>query len=434
MRKLKVYTNKAFEKFIDYICRGRKFEGRWDDLDIDDMAADIEVPTDSEIDSAVRNLDILDDVAVKTGAQDIEVGNDGKFRLLDLDEPSNNSKDDDVKPDARTAGLDLDVDTGRGGASGNRGNNQPTQDADSDEVRTLDFDEPVDVKDKKSNVGMLGMLDYDDDVDTSNMAASIDDVYTALASSDPKIVKSMVKRYAPDITDANKIKEILLAHAVQLNYESLKVMCGDMKIALTAKEKALGYIDRADINDALARFKKIANTLTGENNTYGLIPNAIVSCTPDNQIKCVNIIDFLVTWINLPLNPLYFRGAIARKCYDVADYLLDEDKTLPQLFSNSKFDSLFLTGKKGLLSKLRNATGIPNSVFAKLANMLSPKLKSNVIGEFIIAGINNNCSAKTVKDLMSKLSEVKADLVTEYIDDNGGEAYPKFAKIMNIKD
>ena len=431
MRKLKVYTNKAFERFIDYICRGRKFEGRWDDLDIDDMAADIEVPTDSEIDSAVRNLDILDDVAVKTGAQDIEVGNDGKFRLLDLDEPSNNSKDSDIKPDARTAGLDLDVDTGRHSS----GDNQQTQDADSDEVRTLDFDEPVDVKDKKSNIGnVIGKLDYDDDIDTSELVASIDDVYTALASSDPKIVKSMIKRYAPDITDTNKIREILLAHAVQLNYESLRVMCGEMKITLTAKEKSLEYIDRDDINDALARFRRIASTLTGENNTYGLIPNAIVSCTPDNQIKCVNIIDFLVVWANLPLSPLYFRGAIARKCYDVADYLLDEDKTLPQLFSSSKFDSLFLTGKKGLLTKLRNATDVPNSIFSKLANMLSPKLKSNVIGEFIIAGINNNCSAKTVKDLMSKLSEVKVDLVTEYIDDNGGEAYSKFAKIMNIKD
>ena len=87
--KYKVVTNESFETYIDYLSRyrgrGKRFEDRWDSLDLDDITTDVNVPSEVEVDDAVRELDLFDDVAVKTGADDVYVGSDGKLRLLDLD-------------------------------------------------------------------------------------------------------------------------------------------------------------------------------------------------------------------------------------------------------------------------------------------------------------------------------------------------------------
>ena len=445
--KYKVVTNESFETYIDYIsrCRGRgkRFEDRWDSLDLDDITADVDVPSEGEVDAAVRELDLFDDVAVKTGADDVYVGSDGKLRLLDLDPEGNkNKKSSEPDIDRRTAGLDFDdepkkndwrksLPIGRRARADAMFKYLAKQQADANKikeepVRELDLDEKgVDVKKKKSNVGEIGALDYDDDIDTSNIAATIEDVYTALASEDARTVKAMIKRYAGDITDENKIREIILTHAVKLNYESLRVMCGDMKVVLTAKEKELGFINRDDIKDAIARFKVIASKLTGENNTYGLIPNAIVSCSPEDQTKCINVIDFLITWCELPLMPIYFRGAVTRRLYDVADFLLDE---MPDV----KFNEEFLTGRRGLLTRVKNYNDVPKKLIERIAERIdTKKLSSSIIGDFVIMCLSNS-NNKAAKKVFDTCSENKKEMIIGYIDDSDVSAYQKLVRLLKL--
>ena len=444
--KYKVVTNESFETYIDYIsrCRGRgkRFEDRWDSLDLDDITTDVNVPSEGEVDDAVRELDLFDDVAVKTGADDVYVGSDGKLRLLDLDPDGNkDKKPSEPDIDRRTAGLDFDdepkkkdwrqsLPIGRRARADAMFKYLAKQQADArnneEPVRELDLDEKgVDVKKKISNVGAIGTLDYDDDIDTSNIAATIEDVYTALASEDARTVKAMIKRYAGDITDSKKISEVLLAHAVKLNYESLRVMCGDMKVVLTAKEKELGFINRADIKDALTRFKTIASKLTGENNTYGLIPNAIVSCSPEDQTKCINVIDFLITWCGLPLMPIYFRGAVTRRLYDVADFLLDE---MPDV----KFNEDFLAGRRGLLTRVKNYDDVPKKLIERIAERIdTKKLSSSIIGDFVIMCLSNN-NNKAVKKVFETCSENKKEMIVGYVDDNDASAYQKLVKLIKL--
>lgn len=417
MKRYKIVKNESFDKYIDYTIRGRgrRFENRWDSLDLDDIAADVEVPTDSEIDAAVRELDLLDDAAIKTGAKDIDVSSNGKIRLLDLDNDTDSIDTLDYDND-RARELDFD---------------DPVEvnydDSVDGKVRELDFDEPAEVKAKKSNLGnVIGALDYDDDINTSGLVASIDDVYTALASSDPKIVKSMIKRYAADITDSDKISEVLLGHATQLNYESIRIMCGDMRIILTAKEKQIEYIDRSDIKNALERFKKIASKLDGSNNTYGLIPNAIVSCSENDQIKCTNIIDFLITWLNLPLIPMYFRGAIVKKCYSLADFLIDN---MPDV----KFSAEFLTGARGLLTRVKNYNDIPKNILNKIIKRTNiNKLRSSVVADLMIMMANNKYN-KAVKDIYAECGDNKKYMVIDYIEDNEMAAFQAISNILNLE-
>ena len=447
--KYKVVTNESFETYIDYIsrCRGRgkRFEDRWDSLDLDDITADVDVPSEGEVDAAVRELDLFDDVAVKTGADDVYVGSDGKLRLLDLDPEGNtNKKPSEPDIDRRTAGLDFDDepkenDWRKSLPIGRRARHDAIlkhlakQQADArnaknneEPIRELDLDEKgADVKKTKSNVGAIGALDYDDDIDASNIAATIEDVYTALSSEDARTVKAMIKRYAGDITDNKKIAEVLLAHAVKLNYESLRVMCGDMKITLTAKEKELGFINRDDIKNALTRFKSCASTLTGENNTYGLIPNAIVSCSTEDQTKCINIIDFLITWCELPLMPIYFRGAVTRRLYDVADFLLDE---MPDV----KFNEEFLTGRRGLLTRVKNYDDVPKKLIERIAEKIdTKKLSSSIIGDFVIMCLSNN-NNKAAKKVFDACSENKKEMIVGYVDDNDVSAYQKLVKLLKL--
>lgn len=421
MRKIKVVTNESFEKYIDYLNKrskyeslGRRYEGRWDSLDLDDITADVNAPSESEIDSAVRELDLFDDIAVKSGADDVEVGSDGKLRLLDLDEPVQPRSNKSTRRDARFASLDLDENPNS--HRGKRSSNQ-----DDDKIRELDFDERgTENSRKKSNVGVLGALDYDDDIDTSSVAASIDDVYTALSSDNPRIVKSMVKRYACDITDEKKIKDVMLIHATNLNLECLRVMCGDMRVALTAKEKSLGFVDRAEIKNALDRFKIIAGKLTGANNTYGLIPNAIVSCTSENQQTCINIVDFLKIWCDLPVIPLYFRGAMIRHCYQLADYLLEE--------VGNEIPLDILTGGKGLINRLKQLDDVPPSLLLKIAKSIAGnnKISFMILADFVVACLRNG-SKNAANVVLNSVSSTKRDMIVDYIEDNDSSAYQLLA-------
>lgn len=393
--RYKIFTNESFDKYIYRLSSRKRFEDRWDSLDLDDITADIDIPSRSEVNTAVRELDLVDDVAIKTGANDIKVDGNGLIRLLDFDDTGNSQQ---IKIDDTTNALEIDFD-----------------------------DIGADIKKSKSNIGAIGALDYDDDVDVSGIAASIEDVYTALASDDVEVVKSIVKRYAADIKDAERIKEILLSHAIKLNLECLKVMCGDMDVVLSAKEKQLNFIDKNDINEALNRFKKIAKSLTGANNTYGLIPNAIASCTPDNQIACMNIVDFLTTACDLPIIPIYFRGAVIKKCYDLAVFLYEE---LPDGFLNEEL----LIGPKGLLTRTKGQL-LPSKILGLLANeiIVNNNLSSRVIGDILILCIRSkdNIIFNLIKNYFDFDSR-KGKRAINYVDVNDPEAYEELVNKLDL--
>ena len=387
MYSINVITNESFERYLDFLNtldifesrrRKLKYEGRFDSLDLDAITTDITAPTDGEIDDAKRELDLFDDIAIKTCANDVKVDSDGQLRLLDLDpvgSPVRKHKEDD-------------------------------------KFRELDFDETgKKVSNSKSNIGnVIGSLDYDDDIDTFDVAASIDDVYACLSSDDPRTVSAMIKRYSVDIKDRNKIRDAMLVQATNLNLPCLKILCGDMDIKLTAKEKKLGFIDESDISAALDRLNIIASSLTGANNTYGLIPNAIVACTQESQIDCMNVVDFLKEWCGLPIIPLYFRGAMIRHCYDLASYLYDE------LDDDLSLD--LFTGPKGLINRMKQLDDIPPQLMIKIASSFIKlkSVKSDIIGDMIIA-MSRSGGKRSIKMILDALSDYKREFVIDYIDD-----------------
>ena len=401
MYRINVITNESFERYLDFLNRRDifesrrrklKYEGRFDNLDLDDITADITAPTNSEIDDAKRELDLFDDIAIKTGASDVKVDADGQLRLLDLDpvgSPVRKHKEDD-------------------------------------KFRDLDFDETgKKVSKSKSNIGnVIGSLDYDDDIDTSEVAASIDDVYACLSSDDPRTVSAMIKRYSVDIKDRDKIRDAMLVQATNLNLPCLKILCGDMDIKLTAKEKKLGFIDESDISAALDRLNVIASSLTGANNTYGLIPNAIVACTKESQIDCMNVVDFLKEWCGLPIMPLYFRGAMIRHCYDLASYLYDEiDGDLPL--------DIFI-GQKGIINRMKKLDDIPQQLMIKIASSFIKlkSVKSDIIGDMIIA-MSRSGGKRPIKMILDTLSDYKREFVIDYIDDTDASAMDVVTSLLD---
>lgn len=401
MYRINVITNESFERYLDFLNRRDIFEsrrrklkreGRFDNLDLDDITADITAPTDSEIDDAKRELDLFDDIAIKTGASDVKVDVDGQLRLLDLDpvgSPVRKHKEDD-------------------------------------KFRDLDFDETgKKVSKSKSNIGnVIGSLDYDDDIDTSEVAASIDDVYACLSSDDPRTVSAMIKRYSVDIKDRDKIRDAMLVQATNLNLPCIKILCGDMDIKLTAKEKKLGFIDESDISAALDRLNAIASSLTGANNTYGLIPNAIVACTQESQIDCMNVVDFLKEWCGLPIMPLYFRGAMIRHCYDLASYLYDE------IDGDLSLD--IFTGPKGLINRMKKLDDIPQQLMIKIASSFIKlkSVKSDIIGDMIIA-MSRSDGKRSIKMILDALSDYKREFVIDYIDDTDSSAMDVVTSLLD---
>ena len=401
MYRINVITNESFERYLDFLNRRDIFEsrrrklkreGRFDNLDLDDITADITAPTDSEIDDAKRELDLFDDIAIKTGASDVKVDVDGQLRLLDLDpvgSPVRKHKEDD-------------------------------------KFRDLDFDETgKKVSKSKSNIGnVIGSLDYDDDIDTSEVAASIDDVYACLSSDDPRTVSAMIKRYSVDIKDRDKIRDAMLVQATNLNLPCIKILCGDMDIKLTAKEKKLGFIDESDISAALDRLNAIASSLTGANNTYGLIPNAIVACTQESQIDCMNVVDFLKEWCGLPIMPLYFRGAMIRHCYDLASYLYDE------IDGDLSLD--IFTGPKGLINRMKKLDDIPQQLMIKIASSFIKlkSVKSDIIGDMIIA-MSRSDGKRSIKLILDTLSDYKREFVIDYIDDTDSSAMDVVTSLLD---
>ena len=131
------------------------------------------------------------------------------------------------------------------------------------------------------------------------------------------------------------------------------------------------------------RLNVIASSLTGANNTYGLIPNAIVACTQESQIDCMNVVDFLKEWCGLPIIPLYFRGAMIRHCYDLASYLYDE------IDGNLSLD--IFTGQKGIINRMKQLDDIPPQLMIKIASSFTKlkSVKSDIIGCKILHPIMN---------------------------------------------
>lgn len=412
MKRIRLYTNEGFVRYIAKFGKFTRNEDRWDSLDLDDITTDVQAPSQGEINSAIRELDLLDDAAIETGSTPtvdpgtgiIELDFDDKKPKKKPGRPSKKLKmksDDDSSP-VRT--LDLDSEPAK---------NVKSSDLAGDGVRELDFAPDAAVSTKDSNIGgAIGNLDYDDDVDTSTLVASIEDVYTGLASPDGEIVQGLIKRYANDLTDAERLKEIMLTHAVQCNYDSLRAVCGDMRISLTAKEKELGYINKADVDQVLKKLRKLARSLTGANNTYGLIPNAIANCNPNNQIDCINIVDFLHEILGMSLQPIYYRGAFLLHCYDLANYILDE------LEDELSVDLLF--GKKGLFRRAAKFTDIPDSAMQNLIKKALVNFKntrSSDLADLIVVCMNYPSCINTIKKSIN-FNSVKGELILNYLEDN----------------
>lgn len=410
MKRIKLYTNEGFDMYIAKLGRSNMNEDRWDTLDFEEITTDIDAPSKSEIDTAVRELEILDDAIIENGAIPSVDANTGIIEL-DFDDkkpkkkpgrPSKKLKmklSDDNEP---VRELDLDSEPSI--------TNTPGSD---DKIRELDLDDAgTEVTNKRSNIGnAIGSLDYDSDVDTSNLIVNIEDVYVGLASSNGEVVQSLIKRYANDLTDVERLKEIMLTHAIQGNYDSLRAICGDMQSALNAKEKELGYINKSDVDSFLRSMRKVARSLTGANNTYGLIPNAIANCNPNSQIEYINIVDFLHEILNIPLQPIYYRGAFLMHCYDLADYLLDELEDIP---------ADLLSGNKGLLKRASKFTDIPGKTLRKLTKIVLGKLrriKSSDIGDLISICANDKTCLNMIKQSID-FSSARGEMILDYLEDN----------------
>lgn len=427
--RVKVFTNKTFEKYINKTNYRRKYEDRWDSLDFDDIA-NIDVPSNSEVDQAVSNLSDVDKIALKTGADDLVVDNDGKIRLLDLDDIGKKPRKKIARKDNRFATLDLDAGKKQRKKRTGKDDRFATLDLDdsdytddqqlgkSNRYADLDMDDAGSGETSgSSGIGAIGILDYDDDVSTDNIIATIDDVYIALSSDNPKVVESIIKRYANDITDKSRAVEVLLAQAVKINYDCLRILCGDMKVSFTTKEKQLNYCTKEEVTRRLNWLKSIASTLSGVGNTYGLIPNAIVSCSKSQQTDCINLIDFLISWCNLPLLPVYFRGSVSRKLYDVARFILDE---LPA----GSLSRDIVSGNKGLFARIIQHADIPKALLSDIiAKSINKRLPIETIGDATIVCIKNNFKAglKQIDDTID-FESYKGDLVIEYIDDSDAVA------------
>lgn len=412
---MRLVTNKLFEAYIALKSRKRKFEDRWDSLDLDDVTTNVETPSDSEVDAAVRELDLVDDAIIDGGERkvkangDIEV--DNRMASLDIDDPApRKTKSKSNTPDtadARTMGLEID-------------DNPSAEKEHPEDDWRLDYD-----LDDKSSVSSnstdsefdnaIGKLDYDDDVNTDSIVASVEDVYTAMASDNGETVKGLIKRYGKELTDVERLKEIMLAHAVNGNYNSLRAVCGDMTISLTEREKELGYIDPSEVSRTLKRLRKIARSLTGENNTYGLIPNAIANCTPETQVNYINVVDFLHEFLGIPVFPLFYRGAITLHCYDMASYLYDE---LPEGFIDDKL----VFGKNGLALRIQNYNDAPEDIMVNVVKSIVPdNRKAARMNSSNLALLFNCCASndKAFNMLMGRLrgASAKAALVYDYLED-----------------
>lgn len=419
---IKVVTNKSFENYIDLSMNKRmtlleryrrKNEDRWDTLDLDDIAADVEVPTQGESNAAIRELDLADAIAVATNTEP-KITDNG-IRWLDLDDGKSVSKSD---MQDRIRELDFDDNTKSTAQSGT-----------DNKVRELDFDpKGGDVKQRKSNLGVIGQLDIDG-ADFSRVVANSDDLYAALANDNPKDLAAIVKKYANDITDDKRVSDIMLAQAINHNVACLRILCGQMKFTVSAKDKALGFISRQDVIERLNHFKAIATKLTGEGNTYGLVPNAIVSCTPETQDDCIETIEFLVSELGLPIEPMFVRGAMTLKCYELAKYLIN--------MLDKPFELSLLTGPKGLLNRVKNREDIPATLVNKIVNKIIddigwPKLRYDVVGDIIIMCVNNKSKKNAVKlfNDATHNSTHRRDMITDYIEDESITTANKFAKML----
>lgn len=382
-------NSKHYNKYSDsYMARlsfrKRRYEGRYDTLDFDDDP--VNIPSDSEIDNSVRELDFVDNVALKKKASNISVDSSGNIS------------------------LDLD-------------------------------DKGKKVTSRDSHVGAIGSLDYDDDVDTSKVLASIDDVYNALSSDDPEDVAFTIKRYAGDIVDADRIKNAIRTQTSKLNLGGLRYMCGDMKVSLTPEEKKLKFINASEVRSVLKRFEAIASKLDGEGKKVGLIPDAIKACnkngTEENQEKCIDIINYLSGKFNFQINPLYFRGAVVHECYDLAKFLYK--KIEKDLQSYEEINKDFFRNKiKGLLVRTKGHK-LPSDIVGIMLNMaITKNLDSDTIGDLLIMATDD---ARLLKKIAPKINlMLSQDDTDSYrviraintIKKNNTEVYDKLKKVLKL--
>ena len=124
--------------------------------------------------------------------------------------------------------------------------------------------------------------------------------------------------------------------------------------------------------------------------------------------------------------PIYFRGAMTRKCYDLAKYLMDE---LP----NESITVDLLTGPKGLLTRIRQYGDIPKGILVTLVNKtVTKRTPSKVIGDIVIICVNNGYKeiANQINSLIDFNSN-KGQMVVDYIEDENEAAYNAIKKFLD---
>ena len=97
-----------------------------------------------------------------------------------------------------------------------------------------------------------------------------------------------------------------------------------------------------------------------------------------------------------------------------------------------KFNEEFLTGRRGLLTRVKNYDDVPKKLIERIAERIdTKKLSSSIIGDFVIMCLSNN-NNKAVKKLFETCSENKKEMIIGYIDDNDVSAYQKLVKLLKL--
>lgn len=108
--------------------------------------------------------------------------------------------------------------------------------------------------------------------------------------------------------------------------------------------------------------------------------------------------------------------------------IIDDEDEIPGL----KFNEEFLTGRRGLLTRVKNYDDVPKKLIERIAERIdTKKLSSSIIGDFVIMCLSNN-NNKAVKKVIDACSENKKEMIIGYVDDNDVSAYQKLVKLLKL--
>lgn len=244
----------------------------------------------------------------------------------------------------------------------------------------------------------------DDDTLASDYFTNLNDVYKALESDDSNDIEHAIKEFANDITNKQKIQNVLLAHAANANISALKLLFGDSNIKLTPDETYVYGISDRDVSAMCDRFKNIAQRLDGEN---GLIAQVVNNCRPETQMAYMYIIRYLMKKFNMPIEMYHFINAIKNKCYNLATYLY------------GKLDLIDVFTLDELLPYIDE---LPDELLNLIIDDLNNKESIDELGQLFIYALKNDDKLfNTIKTKVGIRTPFGKRL-TQYVKDNDKEA------------